>query len=113
MKLSIILSSGCVVIDNVPANGIDLSFFDPTYHAIQWYGTYGEIEIKDIETGKILENMPITEIDEIYNQIFPLYDVKVKEREAEEAKFIAELKEREENDKAALEEYKLMMASKQ
>jgi hypothetical protein len=73
MRLTIIPSDGLVSIDGVAFRGLDLSFFDPTYHAIQWNGSSGEIEIYDPETGKMVLNEPLTNIDAIYAQVYPLW----------------------------------------
>jgi hypothetical protein len=72
----IIPSDNAVNIDGYKVTGIDLSFIDPSFHAIQWYDTFGEIEIKDLVTGKILENREIFDITDIYNQVFPIWQEK-------------------------------------
>ena len=62
MKLTIIKDDNRVYIDGV-SKIIDLSNLNPTYHAVQWYDTYGEIEIKNNQ-NKIIENRQIDNIDE-------------------------------------------------
>lgn len=62
MKVSIIPEDSMVIIDGVAKSGIDLSSIDPSYHAIQWYGDRGEIEVYDGHTP--IENRPITSLDE-------------------------------------------------
>lgn len=79
MRITVIPCDGAVNIDGVKFSGIDLSFFDPSYHAIQWYETFGEIEIQDPTTKKILENREITDITDIYNQVLPLWQAKKNE----------------------------------
>ena len=44
MKLSIIPSDGAVYKDGVSYSGLDLSSAPTNVHALQWYGTEGEIE---------------------------------------------------------------------
>jgi hypothetical protein len=62
MRLTIIPSDGLVIKDGIGISGLDLSFIDPSIHALQWYSTHGELEIKN-EFGKIVENREITSID--------------------------------------------------
>ena len=44
MRVTIVRPDGFVSVDGVGFTGLDLSFIDPDIHAIQWYGTEGEIE---------------------------------------------------------------------
>lgn len=67
MKMTIIPEDGVVVIDGKAYNKIDLSWIDPSYHAVQWYGDQGEIEI--YANGKPVENRPITSITEFQRAI--------------------------------------------
>lgn len=61
MRLTIIPNDGVVIKDGVGISGLDLSFIDTNVHALQWYDTYGELEIKD-QYGKIIENISINSI---------------------------------------------------
>lgn len=70
MRITVIPSDKRVVIDGVGYNEIDLSSLDPSIHAIQWHGTYGEVEIKDAR-GRMIENREINSFDE-YNFIISL-----------------------------------------
>ena len=63
MRVTIIPSDGFVSIDGVNFHNLDLSNIDPTVHAVQWYETYGEIEVKDPTTGKMVANIEITSIE--------------------------------------------------
>ena len=63
MRLIIVPIDGAVSIDGVGLGGLDLSFMDASVHAVQWYETLGEIEIKDPVTGCMVENRVITAID--------------------------------------------------
>lgn len=47
MKVTIIVEDSIVIIDGIVYEDIDLSSLDSDIHAIQWYDTYGEIEVKD------------------------------------------------------------------
>jgi hypothetical protein len=72
MRLIIIKEDGFVSIDKENYTGIDLSAIDNNINAIQWYGTYGEIEIKN-EKGQMIENKEITNIDD-YLFVIPLWE---------------------------------------
>ena len=61
MRLTIIPIDNNVYLDSFTAN-IDCSSIDPSIHAIQWNGTTGEIEYKDIVTGKKTRNEEIEDI---------------------------------------------------
>lgn len=78
MRVTIIPVDGFVSIDGKGYSGLNLSFLSANTHAIQWYGTEGEIELKD-DKGKIIENKKITSIDEFKNVI----DVWQKENDKE------------------------------
>lgn len=69
MRLTIIPFDGFVSVDGLGFSGLDLSSFDPSIHAIQWYGEFGEIEIKNPVTGKMVENREITSIEEYQSAI--------------------------------------------
>ena len=63
MRLIIVPDDSAVSIDGVGFENLELSFIDASVHAVQWYETHGEIEIKDPETGRMVENRVITSID--------------------------------------------------
>ena len=63
MRVTIIPVDGSVSIDGVGFGGLDLSFIDASVHAVQWYDTHGEIEVKDPVTGRMVANEVITSID--------------------------------------------------
>jgi len=48
MKLVIVADDARVVVDAVGYDGLDMSQLDPTVHAVQWVGEYGEIEYKSV-----------------------------------------------------------------
>jgi hypothetical protein len=62
MRVSIVPEDGSVIKDGVGYVGIDLSFIDPSVHAVQWYGEEGEIERQD-ERGRIIANEVITSME--------------------------------------------------
>ena len=63
MRVTIIPIDGSVSVDGVGFGGLDLSFMDASVHAVQWYETHGEIEVKDPVTGRMVANEVITSID--------------------------------------------------
>jgi hypothetical protein len=62
MRLTIVPEDKKVVIDNKFYFGVDLSNIDPSYHAVQWNGNKGEIEV--YENGRPVENRPISSLAE-------------------------------------------------
>lgn len=64
MRVTILLDDSSVSVDGVGYANLDLSFLDPTVHAVQWYATNGEVEHKDPVTLKMTENRSIDSLDE-------------------------------------------------
>lgn len=65
MKLTIIADDKKVGVDNLFYDPIELPQLDPTIHAVQWYGEYGEVEYKTrFEDGALVRppNMFITDV---------------------------------------------------
>ena len=81
MRLTIIPVDGFVSVDGEGFGGLDLLFMDASVHAVQWYETHGEIEIKDPVTGRMVANEVITSIDAFQ----PAIDVWQAAKTAEEA----------------------------
>lgn len=48
MRLTIVADDGAVGIDGLFFFELNLTALDPTIHAVQWHGEYGEIEYKTI-----------------------------------------------------------------
>lgn len=46
MRLTIVPIDQLVIIDGVCVSGIDMSTIDDNIHAVQWYGSHGEVEFK-------------------------------------------------------------------
>jgi hypothetical protein len=57
MRVTIIPQDTVVIVDGRAFSGIDMSYIDPSYHAIQWYDTHGDIEI--YANGQIVETRAI------------------------------------------------------
>jgi hypothetical protein len=65
MKLTIVADDKRVGVDGVVFEPIELPQLDPTIHAVQWYGEYGEIEFKTVFANGALnrpQNQLITDI---------------------------------------------------
>jgi len=65
MRLTIIADNNCVGVDGEYFASLDLSQLDPSIHAVQWYGEYGEVEYKTCFEGGVLvkpANLLITDI---------------------------------------------------
>jgi hypothetical protein len=87
MRVTIIPIDGSVSVDGKGFGGLDLSFMDASVHAVQWYETHGEIEVKDPATGRMIANEVINSIDAFQ----PAIDVWQAAKTAEEAAAAAAL----------------------
>ncbi len=63
MRVTILPDDKSVSVDGEVYSDLDLSFLDPTIHAVQWYDTHGEIERKDPVTKRMTSNEDITSFD--------------------------------------------------
>jgi hypothetical protein len=61
-RVTIIPEDGFVSVDGEGFDGIDLSSVESTIHAVQWYGTEGEVEHKD-DRGRATHNDVINSLD--------------------------------------------------
>jgi hypothetical protein len=61
MRVTIIPTDGYVSVDGEGFDKLDLSSISANVHAIQWFDTEGEVEIKDSK-GRITQNQPIDSI---------------------------------------------------
>jgi hypothetical protein len=65
MKLTIVADDQCVGVDGEFFAPLNLTQLDPTIHAVQWYGDYGEVEYKTrLENGVLMKpvNLLITDV---------------------------------------------------
>lgn len=65
MKLTIVADDERVGVDGLFFEHVKLPQLDPSIHAVQWYGEYGEVEYKTrFENGALVRpaNMVITDI---------------------------------------------------
>ena len=69
MRVTIIPADGFVSVDGKGYGELDLSFINPSIHAVQWYGESGEVEVKNPATGKMVENREITSLDDFQSAI--------------------------------------------
>ena len=88
MRVTIIPVDGFVSVDGEGFAGLDLSSIDASVHAVQWYGEAGEVEIKDVATGKIKENQEIASFSE-YEFVVGLWQAAKNEAEAKLAEMLA------------------------
>lgn len=72
MKITIIPQDGTVSINGASYSGLNLSAIDPSIHAVQWFDTDGELEIKDAR-GRIVENRTITSFAD-FEFVIPLWE---------------------------------------
>lgn len=70
MRLIIIADDKSVSIDGVKFEDIDLSSLPENIHAVQWYGTHGEVEFK----GNVL-NLEIDNVD-AFQEIINAWEVR-------------------------------------
>jgi len=63
MRVTILPDDKSVSVDGEVYSDLDLSFLDPTIHAVQWYDTHGEIERKDPVTKRMTSNEDTTSFD--------------------------------------------------
>lgn len=85
MRITITREEKMVNIDGYRIEGVDTSSMDQSIHAVQWYEDHGELEIKDISTGKIVENREITSINEFQPVIESYNALKIVIEEAQKA----------------------------
>lgn len=65
MKLTIVADDKCVGVDAEYLSPIKLPQLDPSIHAVQWYGEYGEVEYKNQLVNGVLvkpANAVITDV---------------------------------------------------
>ena len=84
MKLTIIRADGAVYKDGVSYSGLDLSSVPTDVHALQWYGTEGEVEFNGRPKP---QNEPITVLPDWANVCLTKWD---EAKAAEEAARIAQ-----------------------
>lgn len=61
MRVSIVVKDGVVNVDGESYRGIDLTFIDSNISAIQWYDSFGDIEVCD-SFGRIVENRSFSDL---------------------------------------------------
>lgn len=61
MKWTIVPDDKMIYVDGVARKVLNVAFPDGV-HAVQWYGTYGEIEYKMDDTGHKRENERFTDV---------------------------------------------------
>lgn len=61
MRVTIVKNDGLVSVDGVAIRGLDVSSLPSDFHALQWYGTKGEVEFVNPNTGA-MRNETITSL---------------------------------------------------
>jgi hypothetical protein len=89
MRVTIIPSDGFVSIDGYGFSGLDLSGIDASVHAVQWYDTHGEVEVKDPVTRKMTANTEITSLEQ-FQAAIDIWNIRKEETLAAEAQALAE-----------------------
>lgn len=99
MRVTIIKKDGFVSVDGVGFAGLDLSFLPETVHAVQWYGTVGEVEMCEFHPYKTLmaPSLTIYVLDDyqqcldLWNSAKTAYDTALLQAEAAQAAELARL----------------------
>jgi hypothetical protein len=60
MRATLVRPDNTVVVDDLTVFNVDLSSLPTNVHAVQWYSTYGEVELVN-EQGRHTENVAITD----------------------------------------------------
>ncbi len=63
MRVSVIVDDNCIYVNHF-SERVDLSAMPDFIHAMQWYGTYGEIEFRQDEDGNRQPNKRLDDFDE-------------------------------------------------
>jgi uncharacterized LabA/DUF88 family protein len=101
--MTIIPVDSIVIIDGFPTPNVDLSWIPENVHAVQWYDTYGEIELVTREP-----NIDITELG-IYEQAISLWESKKLELEELERERLEQerLMEEEQQKQLIMQQYQM------
>jgi hypothetical protein len=75
-RVTIIPQDTFCAVDGVGYTGIAMTSVAPNVHAMQWYATHGEVEIKDPATGKILYNNKITHLDDYLTVLDAYWEIR-------------------------------------
>jgi hypothetical protein len=85
MRVVIIPSDTFCSVDGVGFHGVEMSSVSADVHAVQWYGTHGEVEIQNPQTGRMVRNDEINSLAE-YSAVFDSYwEIRSSEEAAQQA----------------------------
>ncbi len=103
MRMTIIPVDSIIIIDGFPTPNVDLSWIPENVHAVQWYDTYGEVELVTSDP-----NIDITELG-IYEQAIPLWESKKLELEELERERLEQerLMEEEQQKQLIMQQYQM------
>lgn len=104
MRMTIIPVDSMIIIDGFAVSDVDLSWVPDNVHAVQWYETYGEVEL----IGRV-PNIDITELG-IYEQAVPIWEVKKLELEQQEIQRLEQVRlmEEEQQRQVILKQYQMI-----
>lgn len=63
MRVTIIKNDGVVTVDGISFGEIDMSSLAENFHALQWYGAVGDLELNDSNTRQH-SNVEVTSLDD-------------------------------------------------
>lgn len=87
-RLTIIPVDGLCSVNGYGFFSVDMTSLPPEIHAVQWYGTHGEVEIKDPITNKMVRNDVISSLDQ-FKSVIDSYWTTRNAYEAEQAALAA------------------------
>jgi hypothetical protein len=76
MRATIIPSDQFCSVDGVGFIGVDMTSVGPEVHAVQWYGTHGEVEVQNPSTGKMVRNEDISNLDAFQSVLDSYWDIR-------------------------------------
>jgi len=82
MRATIIPSDQFCSVDGVGFHGVDMTSVAPEVHAMQWYGTHGEIEVQDPLNGKVISNDIINSLDAFQAVLDSYWEIRSAEESA-------------------------------
>jgi hypothetical protein len=87
-RVIVVPSDTVCTVDGVSRTQVDMSSLPVNLHAMQWYGTWGEEEYKDLETLQMLPNVRITSLDAYTAVLASFQQIIEEERRAEEEELV-------------------------
>lgn len=76
MRATIIPSDTFCSVDGVGYSGVNMTSVLPEIHAMQWYSSYGDEEVVDPVTGKMLLNRQIDNLDSYQDVLASYWEIR-------------------------------------